>query len=101
MPVCYQMKRNKRDKWPSEFYTSQELVDLAKITGADLSLISNNTPIINNSIDVNRGVERYLTVRSTVDLSKRVSEVRKVIQDYNLKNLLSEKNKKILGITKE
>lgn len=66
-----------------------------------MSLISNNTPIINNSIDVNRGVERYLTVRSTVDLSKRVSEVRKVIQDYNLKNLLSEKNKKILGITKE
>lgn len=92
---------NKRDKWPSEFYTTQELVELAKITGADLSLISNNIPIINNNIDVNRGVERYLTIRNKVDLSKRVAEIRKVIHDYNLENLLSDNNKKILGITTE
>ncbi len=25
---------NKRDKWPSQFYTNNELIDLAKITGA-------------------------------------------------------------------
>ena len=92
---------NKRDRWPSDFYTNQELVDLAKITGADLAIMSSKEPIINTNIDVNKGVERYLTVRSTADIPKRVAELRKVILDYHLEDKLSEKNRQILGITIE
>ena len=92
---------NKRDRWPSDFYTNQELVELAQITGADLAVMSSKEPIINTNIDVNKGVERYLTVRSTADIQKRVAELRKVILDYHLEDKLSEKNRQILGITIE
>ena len=33
---------NKRNKWSSHFYTNNELIKLARITGADLSLLSAN-----------------------------------------------------------
>ena len=89
---------NKRDKWPSEFYTNSELIELARITGADLSLLSRSSPIVNQAIDVNRGVERYLQVREQSDLAKRVREITKIIQFYGLEDQLSEENRRLLGL---
>lgn len=89
---------NKRDRWPSEFYTPQELVELAKITGADLNLLSSPVPIVNTHINVNRGVDRYLNVRnSNTDLLRRVMELKKVIQQYDLEDLLDDEHRAILG----
>lgn len=92
---------NKRDRWPSEFYTPQELVELARITGADLALLSSPEPIQNKAVtseNVNRAVDRYLQVRNTTDLPKRIDEIKKVLEDYNLCNLLDEQHKRILGL---
>lgn len=92
---------NKRDKWPSEFYTPQELVELARITGADLQLLSSPEPIQNTAVsseNVNRAVDRYLAVRNSTDLPKRIAEIKKVLQDYNLTELLDEQHKSILGL---
>ena len=88
---------NKRDKWPSEFYTNNELIALAKITGANLELISSIDPVINQNIDVNRGVERYLQVRETSGLTKRIQEIKKIVEAYELVDRLSPENKKLLG----
>lgn len=88
---------NKKGKWPSEFYTNSELIELARITGADLSLISNKTPIINKNINVNKCVERYLQVRERSHLPKRIKELKKILTDYNLVTKLSGENKKLLG----
>jgi CRISPR/Cas system Type II protein with McrA/HNH and RuvC-like nuclease domain len=88
---------NKKGKWPSEFYTNNELIELAKITGADLALISSKTPIINTNINVNSCVERYLQVREKSHLPKRIKELKKIITDYNLVVKLSVANKKLLG----
>jgi len=89
---------NKRDRWPSEFYTNSELIELARITGADLSLLSRAKPIVNSAIDVNRGVERYLQVREQSDLPKRLREITKIIRFYGLEDRLSEKNRRLLGL---
>ena len=87
----------KKGKWPSEFYTNNELIELAKITGADLTLISSKTPIINTNINVNSCVERYLQVREKSHLPKRIGELKKILTDYNLVAQLSAANKKLLG----
>jgi hypothetical protein len=91
---------NKRDKWPSYFYTNNELIKLAKITGANLSLISRPQPLINPNIDVDRCVTRYLKVRETSNLNRRVKELKKLLEDYNLIGKLSKKNKTLLGYAK-
>jgi len=91
---------NKRDTWPSHFYTNNELMRLAKITGADLSLISKNKPIINPRIDVDKCVSRYLKVRERSNLNKRIKDLKKLLEDYSLTRKLSLKNKKLLGYTK-
>lgn len=88
----------KSDKWPSDFYNNEELIRLAQITGADLSLISSHTPILNSNIDVNACVDRMLTVRSQTDLSRRVGDIRKLLDDYNLTEQLTDANKQLLGI---
>lgn len=88
---------NKRDKWPSKFYDNNELIQLAKITGANLELISRKTPLINRNIDVNKGVERYLQVREKSDLPKRIKEIKKILLVYELVPNLSMENKKLLG----
>lgn len=88
---------NKRDKWPNEFYTNNELIELAKITGADLSLISSEIPLINKNIDVNKCVERYLQVRERSHLPKRIKELKRILIDYDLVDKLSKENKKLLG----
>lgn len=89
---------NKRDKWPSQFYTDKQLVELSKITGAPLELLLSKEPIINTNIDVNKAFERWTDVRDKSDLSKRIKEFKKVILDNNLVEFLSETNKKALGI---
>lgn len=88
---------NKKGKWPSEFYTNNELIELARITGADLSLLASKTPIINTKIDVNRCVKRFLQVREKSHLPKRINELKKIITDYDLVNKLTKSNKKLLG----
>jgi hypothetical protein len=88
----------KSDKWPSDFYNNEELIRLAQITGADLGLISNSTPILNQKVDVNACVDRLLTVRSGTDLTRRVGEIRKLLEDYDLLSQLSEDNKRLLGV---
>lgn len=89
---------NKRDNWPSHFYTNNELKRLAMITGANLSLIASKKPIINPNIDVDKCVSRMLNVRGATDLSRRIDELKKLLSDYHLTNRLSSNNKKILGI---
>lgn len=88
---------NKRDKWPSKFYTNSELIELAKITGANISLLTRQPPVINRNIDINKGVERYLQVREKSNLEKRVKEIKKVIRFYGLEDNLSKENRKFLG----
>lgn len=88
---------NKRDRWPGEFYTNEELKRLAAITGADLGLISSPEPVINPDIDVNACTDRLLTVRGSTSLTKRIGELKKLLEDYELVDQLSEKNKRMLG----
>lgn len=88
---------NKRDMWPSKFYTNSELIELAKLTGANIDLISSQKPIMNLSIDVNKGVDRYLQVREKSDLPKRIKEIKKILMVYELIPNLTEANKKLLG----
>lgn len=88
---------NKRDRWPSQFYTNNELKRLAIIMGANLALISNKKPIVNPNIDVNKCVERMLNVRGASDLSRRIDDLKKLLQDNELLDLLSTQNKRMLG----
>ena len=90
--------QNKSGKWPSEFYTNSELVKLARITGADLSLLASRTPINNPHIDVNLCVSRYLNVRGGADLTKRINELKELLEKNQLINLLSTENLKLLGL---
>ena len=88
---------NKRDRWPSQFYTNNELKKLAMITGANLAIISSREPIINPNIDVNKCVSRMLNVRGATDLSRRIDDLKKLLQDNNLVDRLSTENKRMLG----
>lgn len=89
---------NKKALWPSHFYNDEELVRLAKITGADLELLTSPFPIINKKIDVNAALEKWITVRNDSDINKRLKEFRKVIIANGLEDMLSENNKKLLGL---
>jgi len=90
---------NKRDRWPSQFYTNNELRELARITGANLAIISSKTPITNPNIDVNRCVSRMLNVRGATDLSRRIKDIKRLLQDNDLVDRLSPENKRMLGFT--
>jgi hypothetical protein len=89
---------NKRDRWPSAFYTNNELIELARITGADIGLLCSKEPIINSRIDVNACVSRFLSVREKSDLHKRISDLKKLLISYDFVDELSEENKKFLGL---
>jgi len=91
---------NKRDKWPSHFYTNTELIELARISGANLELLARKEPIVNPNIDVDRCVSRYLQVRERSNLSKRIRELKKLLEDYKLVDKLSSENKRLLGYIK-
>lgn len=88
---------NKKDRWPSQFYTNKELVELANITGANLQLLSSKKPIQNKNIDVNRAVDKWLDVRNSSDLTKRISELKEILTKKNLISKLSPENKRKLG----
>jgi DNA-directed RNA polymerase subunit RPC12/RpoP len=88
---------NKKARWASDFYSPQELVRLSEITGANLALLSSPVPIYNTNIDVNAAVEKYLNVRNNTDLAKRISEVKRFIEDNDLIDKLSDGNKSRLG----
>lgn len=89
---------NKRDMWPSEFYSNRELVELAKLTGANLQLLTASEPVVNANVNVNAGVDRYLNVRnSNVDMNKRIKEIRDVLESYKLIDKLDPQHKSILG----
>jgi CRISPR/Cas system Type II protein with McrA/HNH and RuvC-like nuclease domain len=90
---------NKRDRWPSEFYTNNELIELAKLTGADLKLLSSKKPIINSHIDVDACITRALSVREQSNLWKRIDELKKMLVSYGLADKLSDSNKKLLGLS--
>ena len=89
---------NKRDRWPSDYYTNNELIKLAKLTGADLKLLSSKKPIINTNIDVDVCVTRALSVREHSNLWKRIEELKKMLVSYGLVSKLSKENKKLLGL---
>jgi len=90
---------NKSDCWPSEFYTNNELIELAKLTGADLKLLSSKKPIINSHIDVDACITRALSVRERSNLWKRIDELKKMLVSYGLVDKLSDSNKKLLGLS--
>lgn len=89
---------NKRDQWPSRFYTNNELKRLAIITGANLSVISSKNPVVNRRINVDKCVTRMLNVRSATDLSRRINDLKKLLKDYHLVGGLSLNNRKMLGL---
>jgi len=88
----------KAGRWPSHFYTNNELIELSRITGADLNLLASREPIINRNIDVDACVTRYLKVRERSNLTKRLAELRKLLSDYALVDQLSAQNRRILGL---
>ncbi len=96
--LCAECNNNKHGRWPSELYTNNELIELSKLTGADLSLLASPIPIVNPAIDVDACVSRYLKVREKSNLAKRLRELKKLLVDYKLVGKLSQANKKILGI---
>ena len=89
---------NKRDQWPSKFYKPSELKRLARITGADLTLLARPSPIVNPNIDVDACVERMLSVREGSDLAKRLAELKQLLVKYDLEDSLSDVNRRLLGI---
>ena len=89
---------NKSDRWPSKYFTNNELKKLSSITGANLSLISRKTPIINSKINVDKCVSRMLTVRSKTDISKRIDDLKKLLENNELVDKLSKRNRQILGL---
>lgn len=89
---------NKRDRWPSDFYDNSELIRLAELTGADLSLISSPQPVMNPRVDVNRCVTRALRVREKSELHKRIVKLRQFLVSLHLESQLSAKNKMLLGL---
>jgi hypothetical protein len=90
---------NKRDQWPSSFYTNNELVELSKLTGADLTVLASRDPIFNQALDVDACVSRSLTVREKSNLSKRVRELKWILSKYDLVKRLSEQNRRRLGFS--
>ncbi len=88
----------KAGRWPSHFYTNNELIELSRLTGADLNLLASREPIVNRNIDVNACVTRFLKVRERSNLKKRLDDLRKLLSDYALVDQLSPQNKKMLGL---
>jgi len=97
--LCQEANENKRDRWPSKFYSNTQLIRLARLTGADISLLCNPTPIINPNIDVNACVSRVLQVREHSNLAKRIANLKTFLKDYGLVSKLSRQNKTMLGYT--
>lgn len=90
--------QNKKSLWPSAFFEDNEqLVRLAKLTGANLELMSRKIPVVNPRIDVNKCVSRFLKVRARSNLAKRVAELKGLFVARGLDGKLSKANRKLLG----
>jgi hypothetical protein len=70
---------------------------LAEITGADLSILSSETPVVNTDIDVDACVDRALKVREHSKLKKRIAELKRFLEENGLVSKLSPKNRRLLG----
>lgn len=90
--------QNKKAQWPSLFFTNEELMRLAKITGANLALLASPQPIVNTNIDVDCCVTRFLAVRQNTLLAKRLTELKAMLADYGLVDRLSPENRRLLGL---
>jgi hypothetical protein len=88
----------KAGRWPSHFYTNSELIQLSRITGADLNLLASREPIVNPNIDVNACVTRFLKVRERSNLKKRLDDLRQLLSDYAFADQLSPQNKEMLAL---
>lgn len=89
----------KSGKWPSEFYTDKELVELSKLTGAPLEFISSKEPIINPDVDPNKAVDKlFNNVREDSHLQKLIQGLKKVLIDFDLVRALTIQNQKLLGL---
>ena len=95
--LCPGCNNGKHDRWPSQYYSNNELIEISRITGADLSLLAEQTPVVNASIDVEACVSRFLQVRQKSNLKKRLAELKRLLADYGLSGSLSDGNKKMLG----
>jgi 5-methylcytosine-specific restriction endonuclease McrA len=95
--LCREANNNKRDQWPAQFYSNTELKRLAKITGADLSVLASETPVVNTEIDVDTCVDRALKIREGSKLTKRITELKRFLEENGLVSRLSAKNKRLLG----
>jgi 5-methylcytosine-specific restriction endonuclease McrA len=96
--LCCGCNNTKHGRWPSDFYTNNELIRLSGITGADLSLLASNMPVVNTAINVDACVSRFLKVREYSNLRKRLKELKALLVDYKLTKRLSLENKRMLGI---
>jgi hypothetical protein len=95
--LCTSCNNGKHDRWPSQYYSNNELIGLSRITGADLSLLANPTLVVNTNVNVDACVSRYLQVREKSNLKKRLTELKKLLVEYELAGKLSASNKKMLG----
>jgi hypothetical protein len=77
--------------------SNTELKRLAKVTGADLSVLASDTPLVNADIDVDVCVERALNVREGSKLKRRIAELKRFLEENGLVSRLSTKNKRLLG----
>ena len=75
-------------------------MELARITGADINLLSSPTPIYNADADPNMAVVRYLDKarQDRAKFNKRVQELKKILIADNLVDSLTDENKRMLGL---
>lgn len=80
--LCADCNQSKKDKWPSEFYTDDELIELSKLTNIDYSILSSETPLfneeliksVNNKFDfvMQRCEERFRKRKSPINFLKKL-----------------------------
>ena len=49
--LCYDCNQEKTDKWPSEYYTIKQLLELSKLTGWDIDLLSGEPQMCIDSVN--------------------------------------------------
>ena len=58
--------------------------------------MASTTPVVNTNIDVNKGIDKYLTVRNSSDLPKRIIELKRILALYHLEDLVDDEHQRIL-----
>jgi 5-methylcytosine-specific restriction endonuclease McrA len=104
--LCTNCNQAKKDKWPSEFYTIDELKELSKLTNIDLNILSSKTLIFNmnfiekvdNRFDeiMNLCESRFRNRKSPLDFFKKLYKESKRLQKIKNKKvrLLGERIEK-------